>query len=272
MFVEICGITSEIYQLLAGVPQGSVLGPILFIIFTNDAPTTKDVDASLFADDKLMFTSSYRVTAIVNRLQKALDKNRRYFHRWKIKLNENKTEAIIFTKRRPDLNVNIKIENKEISWSKNVKYLGVILDNKLNYTEHVNSISQKAIVKLINLYPILNRNSFVTQENKLLVYKSVIRPIITYACPVWSYISKTKYNKLQILQNKFLRLAGKFRAFTPIFQMHEKLKIEYIFEFIKKLSLNYFNSLNNHRNDLMRNIKYENIKFKHKRVLNIVYN
>jgi hypothetical protein len=219
-----------------------------------------------------MFTSSYIVTAIVNRLQTALHKNRRYFHRWKLKLNENKTEAIIFTKRRPELNVNIKIDNKEIPWSKSVKYLGIILDNKLNYTEHVNSISQKAIIKLINLYPILHRNSFITQENKLLLYKAVIRPNITYACPVWSYISKTKYNKLQILQNKFLRLTGKFRAFTPIFKMHDLLKIEYIFEHIKKLSLKYFNRLENHRNDLMRNIKYENTKYKHKRVLNIVYN
>lgn len=271
IFVEIGGIISKICILLAGVPQGSVLGPILFIIFTNDAPMIKDVEVSLFADDKLMFTASKLLRAIVNRLQKALDRNRKYFFKWKLKLNEAKTEAIIFT-RRPEINVNIEIDKKKIAWSRNVKYLGVVLDSRLNFSDHVNSIIQKSISKLIALYPILNRNSYVNVENKLLLFKAIVRPNITYACPVWSYISKSTFDKLQVLQNKFLRLIGKFRAFTPVSQMHEELKIEYIFDHIKRISTNYFTRLEQHCNVLMREIKYENAKFKHRRILNILYN
>ena len=57
------------------------------------------VDESIFADDKMLYTSSYRISAIVKRLQKAFDSNRKFYHKWKIKLNDGKTEAIIFTKR-----------------------------------------------------------------------------------------------------------------------------------------------------------------------------
>lgn len=101
MYVFLENVISSIYDLLAGVPQVSVLGPILFLIFINDAPKIKKVDGSIFADDKLMFTASFRISAIINRLQQAYKANKRFFHKWKIKLNEKKTEAILFTKRRP---------------------------------------------------------------------------------------------------------------------------------------------------------------------------
>lgn len=232
----------------------------------------KDVEVSLFADDKLMFTASHLLRTIVNRLQKALDRNRKYFFKWKLKLNEAKTEAIIFTKRRPEINVNIEIDKNKLAWSRNVKYLGVVLDRRLNFSDHVNSIVQKSISKLITLYPILNRNSYVNVESKLLLYKAIVRPNITYACPVWSYISRSTFDRLQILQNKFLRLIGKFRAFTPVSQMHKDLGIEYIYEYIKRTSINYFIRLDKHSNTLMSEIKYENAKYTHKRILNIIYN
>lgn len=272
MFVDINGICSEIFELFAGVPQGSVLGPILFIIFINDAPMIKDTHASLFADDKLIFAISKLISAIINRLQAALNKNKRYFHKWKIKLNDNKLEAIIFTKRRPLIDKYLKIENLEIKWSKNVKYLGIILDNRLNYQAHLSNVTQKAITKLIKLYPILNKNSHFSTQSKLLLYKSNIRPTISYAYPIWSYISKSSFDKLQVLQNKFLRLIGNYRAYTPIVQMHKELNIEYMYEFIKRLNERYYNRLDSHKNILMSNIKYENVNFKHKRIMNILYN
>lgn len=145
MYVEINGIVSEVFQLLFGVPQGSIMGPILFIIHINDAPMIENVQVSLFADEITIYTVSKLLSAIIKRLQKALDRKRRYFYKWMIKLNEFKIGAIIFTKRRPNINKYINIDNFEIKWNKNVKYLGVMLDNRLYYHAHLKSIIQKSI-------------------------------------------------------------------------------------------------------------------------------
>lgn len=101
LYVDLNGEVSKAYDTNAGVPQGSVLGPLLFLIFINDAPKIKNVEDSLFADDKAMLTSSYRTRAITKRLQRAFDVNKKYYNKWKVQLNDSKTEAIIFTKRRP---------------------------------------------------------------------------------------------------------------------------------------------------------------------------
>lgn len=149
------------------MPQGSVLGPILFNIFINDAPKTINVDESLFADDKAYFTCSYKVSTITKRLQEAYDKTSKFYDKWKIKLNSIKTEAIIFTKRRPCIASKLLINDTHINWSDNVKYLGLYLDKKLTFTKHVNDTIKKSIGSLIKFYPILNRNS---KQNKQVKY------------------------------------------------------------------------------------------------------
>ena len=219
-----------------------------------------------------MYISSYRISAITKRLQTALNANRKYFNKWKIKLNDDKTEAIIFTRRRPEIINNLCIESHKIIWQDEVKYLGLTLDSKLTFASHIEHLSQRAVAKLIALYPLINRHSSVSKENKLLIYKSLIRPGLTYACPIWSMASKTHYDKLQIAQNKFLRLIGNFRKYTQISEMHRKLDVEYIHSFIKKVSTNYYNLIDEHANPLVRNIKYVNKKYKHKRIMDIVYN
>lgn len=100
-------IKSLLKVFLAGVPQGSALRPLLLIIFINDAPKIKNVGESIFADDKLLYSASYRISEIVNRLQQALMVQKRFFHKWKIKLNLAKTELIVFTKRSPNLSCNV---------------------------------------------------------------------------------------------------------------------------------------------------------------------
>ena len=154
---------------------------------------------------------------------------------------------------------------------KKVKYLGLTLDSKLTFAEHIKSVAQKAVAKLITLYPLLNRRSKVTAYNKMLIYKIIIRPALVYACPIWSMICKSQYNNLQTVQNKFLRLIGNYRRYTLITEMHNKLEIEHISEFIKKLTIDYYNKIEKHPNQLVRKIKYCNKKYKHRRIMKVVY-
>lgn len=269
-FVYLGNEKSDLWKMLAGVPQGSVLGPLLFLIFINDAPKIKDVKESIYADDKLMFTASYRISAIIKRLQQAFIANKRFFHKWKIKINPIKTEAIIFTKRRPVFEGNVICDGNEIIWSDKVKYLGVWLDRKLIFGDHVNYINHKAIGSLINLYPVF-KNSHISVNSKLILYKSLIRAALCYACPVWSLTCQSNINKLQITQNKFLRIIGKFRKFTPIFQIHQSLNIEYLQEYLVTLTKNYFNRVESHPSVLVRNILYDkSINFKHKRIMHLI--
>lgn len=270
MFVFSNSTKSKLVDLLAGVPQGSVLGPLLYLIFTNDAPKIKGVDESLFADDKLLLASSFRTSAIAKKLKLAYDANKRYFNKWKTKINDGKTEAIIFTKRRPVISDNVFCGDVKINWSTKIKYLGITLDHKLNFGDHVRSIVQKSINNLIKLYPLF-KNKYLSQNSKLTFYKAFIRSAMLYACPVWSSTCRSNIDKLQVVQNTFLRIIGNHRKFTLISLMHEISNIEYISDCIHKYTANYFNKISSHPNVLVRNILYDtNVRYKHKRIMHIL--
>lgn len=139
-FVFLNNVISSLQRFHAGVPQGSVLGPLIFIIFLNNAPKINQVEESIFADDELMFTSFFRIFAIVKRLQQVLKVNRKYFGKLKIKINMKKTEVILFTKRKPNIDNNIHFDNVTSGWSNKIKYLCVILDKKLIFGDHINCL------------------------------------------------------------------------------------------------------------------------------------
>ena len=270
MFVLINNVTSSLLKLLAGVPQGSVLGPLLFLIFINDAPKVRKVDESIFADDKLFYAASYRISAIVKRLQHALEVNKRYFHKWKIKINDSKTEAILFTKRRPKIFDNICCGDLKIVWLDKVKYLGVMLDHRLTFSEHINYLCHKAILHLIRFYPIF-KNCHFDIRSRVILYHALVRSAMLYACPVWSMSCKSSIEKLQRVQNKFLRIIGNYRRYTLISCMHEEMKVEYISKCIYNYSAKYFAKLDSHPNELVRNISYDtNLRYKHKRIMHIL--
>ena len=89
-------------------------------------------------------------------------------------------------------------------------------------------------------WPLLNRSSKLTRGNKLLIYKTLIRPIITYAAPVWSNTCKTNYNKLQIVQNKCLRMAGSFSRDNRMCAIHNYFNIQTIEDFVFKQTYNFY--------------------------------
>ena len=157
-----------------------------------------------------------------------------------------------------------------MNWLDKVKYLGVILDRKLNFGHHINYVISKSIATLIKLYPVF-KNKYLPQKSKLILYKSLIRTAMLYACPVWSLISQTNVNKLQVVQNKFLRIIGDYRRFSLISQIHKDLNIDYVKDSILRQSVNYFDRIKTHPNILVKNIIYDiNLKYKHERIMHSV--
>jgi len=130
--VNFCGKKSSACREEAGVPQGSVLGPILFNIFINDIPKSRKSGLVVYADDTAVFTSSVEYSALLTRrLQTYIDDVLQFFTNWKMSINPDKFETIIFIRRKYKSPPPIWVLNYTVPWSRKVKYLGVILDSGL---------------------------------------------------------------------------------------------------------------------------------------------
>ena len=238
----------------AGVPQGSILGPYLFSVFINDIPIPKNCNIALYADDTACYTSSRSPNLIIKNLQNGLVKLNKYFTKWKIKLNNSKAEAIFFTHRRSKLPTkNLQLGSQLIEWKPSVKYLGVKLDTKLKWTSHIKDIKAKGAAAMSTLYPIFNRHSFLSPSNKLLLYKTMIRPILTYAAPVWSNTCVTNYKQLQVIQNKCLKISFNTPLYTNLSKLHNSIELNDIKTFCRSLTHRFYSKLKDtHTNPLIK--------------------
>jgi hypothetical protein len=198
----------------------------------------------------------------------------RYFNKWKLRVNLSKTELILFTKRRPPDPKPLQFHNVTIPWSNTVKYLGLLLDSKLLFTKHLQTILHKAIGTLLKIFPLLARDSTLTIPNKILLYKLLLRSMITYAAPVRSSTSLTNYRLLQVYQSKCLRVIGDFPRRTHISNVHVYLQIIPIRQFICHLTDKFFVSCPVHPNPLIRStgnyiledVHRQYTKYRHKRI------
>ena len=166
----------------------------------------------------------------------------------------NKTEAILFTKRRPATPPPLRFQQSVIPWSPHIRYLGLVLDPKLLFTRHLRSVLHKATGTFLALFPLLARDSSLSITNKLTLFKLLIRSTLTYAAPVWSNTSFSNYRSLQIIQSKCLRVIGNYPRRTPITHLHTALHLEPIRDVILKLTEKFFFSCPSHPNPLVREI------------------
>ncbi len=149
---------------------------------------------------------------IINRLHNGLKVCNKYFRKWKIQLNVAKTQAIIFPfnkspKRKPT--TSLLFEDEEIKFTKSATYLGLDLDAQLTFKPQIEKAAEKGTKCIRSLYPLLSKKSKLSLKNKNIIYKSVIRPVMTYGCPVWYKAAATHIQRLQIVQNKTLKLINK---------------------------------------------------------------
>lgn len=211
-------------QIPAGVPQGALLSPTLYLLFVNDLPKNDDTNIFLFADDTAISSCSRKKKLARDRLQRHLDQLKNYFDKWQIKVNATKTNTIYFAKRNKKERTDpLTYDGQDITEVPVAKYLGVHLDSKLLFGPHIKHINKKAKSVFAILYPLLRYDSRLGYKLKLMLYKCYILPILTYAAPAWSSVSDHHLRSICSIQTKCLRvIINKFPWQISNLQLHQQ--------------------------------------------------
>lgn len=240
---------SELFKIESGVPQGSVLGPVLYLLFTADLPTTRLTTVATYADDTAIIASHINPQRASFNLQANLNETEKWLKKWKLKANETKSTHMTFTLRRESCPP-VYINNKQLLEVDSTKYLGIHLDKRLTWRKHIFTKRKQLGLKLQQMYWILGRQSRLSLENKLLVYKAILKPIWTYGLQLWGSASNSNLEIIQRFQNKALRIIVNAPWYVPNAIIERDLKVPSIKEEISKCSKKYKERLSAHPNVL----------------------
>lgn len=232
--VSLSGVDSDIFPIPAGVPQGSLLGPILYNIYTSDLPQLPvGGQFFVFADDTSITVKGRKVCELRSRLQRCLDAFDEYAAKWKIKLNASKTQAIIFRHRPtprliPPPECKLKVCGSPVDWSSLIVYLGLSVDANLTFRQHVEKLIVRCAVLVGCLYPLICRKSRLSRTNKLAVFSQIISPVVYYASPVWGSCAKTYRKKIQVTLNRTLRMILNLPYGTRTTTLHQLANVQIV--------------------------------------------
>ena len=203
------GLSSSTKYIKCGVPQGSILGPLLSLVYINDLQRVcKSSTPILFADDTNLFYKNPDKSIPEDQLNNELKHVSLWLKVNKLSLNVSKTHCIVFTRKlKSATSLNIGIDDKIIIEVNKTKFLGVIIDKKLTWKEHISYLSSKisrGIGMIIKAKKRLNKDALVT------LYYSFIYPYMTYCNHIWGTACISSLNKVIVLQNSELRTQNLF--------------------------------------------------------------
>ena len=254
-YVQLNEVKSDLLHVNCGVPQGSILGPLLFIIYINDIVNISNIlQMILFADDTNLFLSGPNVNDICTRLNAELCKLSRWFKLNKLSLNIKKTNFIVFRpKNKIIANVpKIQIDSNSLDMVESSKFLGIIINSRLDWSDHIGFIKNK-VCKTIGILKCV-RHKLPSQIMRSL-YFSLVNPYYEYGNIVWAVNNSVSLQKLFITQKKAIRIISnaKWREHThPIFRSLHILKIDeihklqvacFMFRVCKGFVPSYFSSI-----------------------------
>ena len=201
---------SNLRRIKSGVPQGSVLGPLLFMIYINDLRDALDVNsgAKLYADNTVIYCSGIEATQVSCELQANLNRFSKWCKKNKLTVNTKKTKLMSFgtrTRVKKAKNVTVTVNGDRIQMVPSYKYLGVILDSTLSYNMHISSLIRTVLHKVTLLSKV---KRYLNDCTALLIYKSMILPYLDYADVIFDRAYSKDLGKLQRLQNRCLKICS----------------------------------------------------------------
>lgn len=242
-------------DLQCGVPQGSILGPKLFVLFTADIPVRHGRMVATYADDTALITASMNRERSLQLAQSALDDTVGYYGRWKLKNNATKTQAILFGKHRTRNIPRLTSEGTPIEWTRALTYLGITLDPMLRFHTHIQLATRKATRARGALIALLGMRSKLQQDLKLRLYKACIRPVLTYGAPIWhQYLSNASWDKLQLVQNIAVKHGIGENRFYSTTRAHEKADIPLVQDFSTSIYHRHHDKMSTHVDRTLRKL------------------
>ena len=225
---RVSGKSSSNKEISIGVPQGSILGPILFQLYVNDLPNyLSTCKISMFADDTAIYTSATSHLELQLALQDDLHSVSQWLLHNRLSINAKKSKVMqvgIYTaklRNSPELNLyinHVRLENVD-----EYLYLGVMLDSGLRMNAHVQMVYDKCVQKLGLIAK--TRHLFDSATSRLL-YITTLLPVIEYCSSVYMVANQTELEKLQKLQNVALRMITQMDLMCPVYELHQRVRID----------------------------------------------
>lgn len=244
-YVSFNHVDSTQLSLKCGVPQGSILGPLLFLLYINDIINVSDsLTPVIFADDTNVFMTGKSVRETAEKMNVQLSKLVTWLNANKLSLNVSKTNYMVFKSKSRNISHDheLIINGTILEQVSNTKFLGVFLDDKLKWDCHIQSIKSK-IAKGIGI--ICKARKLLDQKTLITLYYTIIYPYLTYCIEVWGNSAQTFMSCLHRLQKKAVRIitSSQYRAPSePIFKklsivelthLYTKSIAIFLFKFIK---------------------------------------
>lgn len=241
--VSVNNAVSEDAYILDGVPQGSILGPLLFIMFINDLPLyTNSVNTDMYADDTNLYVSGESKSAIERKLQISLNSLSTWCKYNGMLLNTSKTKVMLITthQKRTSLtskNLDLHFNNDNLNTITGDKILGIFVDNNLTWSTHIDKLCKKISA---NLWLLSNIKEFLSTEHRTIFYKTYIQPHIDYCNIVWGGTTQLNLNRIFRLQKRACKIIMDYNV-ENISECMQKLKILNVFErlYLRKAKFMY---------------------------------
>jgi hypothetical protein len=236
-YVKVGDSRSDLIHVTSGVPQGSVLGPVLFLLFINDiVEAVEHCSIRLFADDTLIFLPVESQDDIL-KFQRDLNNLSGWSMVNNMKFNVSKSNIIVFGKNIAH-DPNYTLNNEIIPSVESVKYLGIIINHSLKFDNHI----AFQLTKTSRIFVLLKFALHdATPELKKLAYFSLCRPILEYGCEVWDPINKNLIHKLESFQKKVIRfIYGVKGRYTSISELRLKNNISLLQKRRQEIRFNTF--------------------------------
>ena len=201
------GVPSQWAEISTGVPQGSILGPLLFVIFVNDLPSVvEECTVNLYADDTALYSVHSDPGELSRRVQEDLQRVAEWITRNGLRMNVNKTQLLVLNRKGKQStadSVQVSVGDSKLQKQDCVKYLGVSIDKDLSWKTHIEQIRAQCMAKLA---AIRRAGSYLPCHVRKLLYQSFVLPHLDYCSVVWNSCGTTLSDRVERVQNYALRI------------------------------------------------------------------